>query len=605
MNAATPSAVSVPQPGAGRRAWWPRLAWAAGALLCVVLYALLLWGLDRRALGVAPGAYRTLANVGLNAAVALPWVLLLWGLTRRLFSSLLLVLLLQAAACQASMVKQQVLGTPLILQDFYLLTSFNRASLEVLGSYLEDARAFALACVAGLVAVVAAFRIESPVPRRAGAASVTVLAAGLALALSQSLATWPWTAVYTREHVRPSALGPEPAVLRAGLMSSLVYKHLEVANTVYKLDEEALRAVLAATAAERAGGAAAPASGELPDIVVVLSESFMDPHILSGMEALGDVIPGARALIRQGAGGEMVVPTYGGGTVRTEFEVLTGMPVSAFPSVIYPYADMSARRMPGLPLLLRGRGYATVAIHANSGAFWNRTDTYKSMGIDRFLTERAFREGGKKDGGWYSDASMTDLVLRELERADRPLLVVAVSMENHGPYDSRAPVLDEAARAAIRLPEGLPDGAATGLRNYLYHLANADRELVRLLDGLRARGRPFVVVFFGDHLPALPEAYEALSFVDGRRAQEQTVPWLIVGDAGRRAAGRRLHAWELAAEALEVAGIGGDPYYDLVRVAGRRLAVLPPGSEEARLLRRGVEAAAVAQFQGRFEEFLR
>ena len=176
MNAATPSAVSVPQPGAGRRAWWPRLAWAAGALLCVVLYALLLWGLDRRALGVAPGAYRTLANVGLNAAVALPWVLLLWGLTRRLFSSLLLVLLLQAAACQASMVKQQVLGTPLILQDFYFLTSFNRASLEVLGSYREDARAFALACVAGLVAVVAAFRIESPVPRRAGAASVTVLA---------------------------------------------------------------------------------------------------------------------------------------------------------------------------------------------------------------------------------------------------------------------------------------------------------------------------------------------------------------------------------------------------------------------------------------------
>ena len=32
---------------------------------------------------------------------------------------------------------------------------------------------------------------------------------------------------------------------------------------------------------------------------------------------------------------------------------------------------------------------------------------------------------------------------------------------------------------------------------------------------------------------------------------------------------------------------------------------LPPGSEEARLLRRGVEAAAVARFQGRFEEFLR
>ena len=312
-----------------------------------------------------------------------------------------------------------------------------------------------------------------------------------------------------------------------------------------------------------------------------------------------------RALLERGAGGPMRVPTYGGGTVRTEFEVLTGMPVSAFPSVMYPYVDMARPRMPGLPALLRDLGYATVAVHGNSGAFWNRTDTFRAMGIQRFLTEKAFRGQGVRDGVWYSDASMTDLVLQELEAADAPLFVAAISIENHGPYESEAPVRDAAAKEAVPVPDVLPARAAGSLRNYLYHLGNADRELERLLRRMEQRGRPFVVVFFGDHLPALPEVYNTLQFADGGQAEEQMVPWLVVGDGGRRAGARPLHSWELAAEALEVAGLAGDPYFDLVRVAGRRLAALPPDSPEADELRRGVEAAAVARMQGRFEEFLR
>src|SRR5690606_19596687 len=134
-----------------------------------------------------------------------------------------------------------------------------------------------------------------------------------------------------------------------GLMSSLLYKHLERTNTAHAIDVDALRSLLEATAAERAAVAPPAAGTPLPDVVMVLSESFMDPRRMSVMDRLPDPIPRTRALLDQGAGGMMVVPTYGGGTVRTEFEVLTGMPVSAFASVMYPYVDMSLRRMPSLP----------------------------------------------------------------------------------------------------------------------------------------------------------------------------------------------------------------------------------------------------------------
>lgn len=601
MRQALPVAVPASDAWQGRVPWH----WLC-ACLGLVLYVPLLWGMDRWVLGVAASAYRTPAAMLLNAAVAVPFVLVLWSLSRRLLSSLLLVLLLQVLLYKVSAVKLQVLGAPLALQDFYFLTSFNRASLELLGSYLEDAAAVWAWTGGGALLLALAFWAERPWMGRARLARVVVFGAGAALVAALYLAAWPWTAFYTRDAVRPSPLGPGPGALHAGLMSSLVFKHLDLSNAVHAVDEAALRALLEATAEERAGIVPAQAGAEaLPDIVVILSESFMDPRILAGMDQVADPIPATRALLERGAGGPMRVPTYGGGTVRTEFEVLTGMPVSAFPSVMYPYVDMARPRMPGLPALLRDLGYATVAVHGNSGAFWNRTDTFRAMGIQRFLTEKAFRGQGVRDGVWYSDASMTDLVLQELEAADAPLFVAAISIENHGPYESEAPVRDAAAKEAVPVPDVLPARAAGSLRNYLYHLGNADRELERLLRRMEQRGRPFVVVFFGDHLPALPEVYNTLQFADGGQAEEQMVPWLVVGDGGRRAGARPLHSWELAAEALEVAGLAGDPYFDLVRVAGRRLAALPPDSPEADELRRGVEAAAVARMQGRFEEFLR
>lgn len=601
MNRAPLQSASIP----GQDIWKRFPLRSLASCVSVVLYVLLLWGVDRWALGVAADAYRALDTVALNALVGLPLLLVLFGLTRRISFSLLLAFMLQALMYVVSGMKLQILGVPLALQDFYFITSINRSSLELFGSYLGNSAAF---WGAGLVAVAllsAVFWTERPVARLFRPVSSLALGAGVLLGVLLYQAIWPWTTLYTRGQIRPSPLGPGPAVLHSGLMSSLAYKHLERTNARYSLDEDALRMLLQATSDERGAVVAKREDGVLPDIVMILSESFMDPRVLSGMDEVEDAIPGVRALLQRGVGGTMVVPAYGGGTVRTEFEALTGMPVGAFPLAAIPYVDITTRAMPGLPGILRDSGYATLALHGNSGAFWNRSDTYRSMGIQRFLVERDFRAAdGVRDGVWYSDASMTDLILRELDDAEDPLFVMAVSIENHGPYVTDKPVRDEAARQAVELPGVLQGNAEASLRNYLYHLRNADRELSRLLEGMERRGRPFVVVFFGDHLPALPEAYSTLSFVDGRQPEEQLVPWLIVGDRGRGAPGRRLHSWELAAEALEVAGLPGDPYFDLVRIAGRRLAELPPESPEADTLRRGVEAAAVARLTGRFEEFL-
>ena len=115
-------------------------------------------------------------------------------------------------------------------------------------------------------------------------------------------------------------------------------------------------------------------------------------------------------------------------------------------------------------------------------------------------------------------------------------LAIAISMENHGPYDDAGRVADPKAMAGIALPAGLDAAGAGELRNYL-HLHNADREFGRLLMSLRARQRPFVLLFFGDHLPALGDVYDRLGFADGAETGSADG---ALGDGGQW---RRRRAW--------------------------------------------------------------
>jgi phosphoglycerol transferase MdoB-like AlkP superfamily enzyme len=101
---------------------------------------------------------------------------------------------------------------------------------------------------------------------------------------------------------------------------------------------------------------------ELPDIVVVQSEAFFDPGVLKGID-YGQYIPNFERLAGKGISGELKTPTLGGGTIRTEFETLTGYPVQAFPSAPFPYYGLAAGWMPTVPRRLEELGYSAQLFH--------------------------------------------------------------------------------------------------------------------------------------------------------------------------------------------------------------------------------------------------
>src|SRR4029079_14919915 len=111
------------------------------------------------------------------------------------------------------------------------------------------------------------------------------------------------------------------------------------------------------------------------------------------------VLPEFRRVAAMSRHGDLWVPTYGGGTIRTEFEVLTGIAMRYFPEVEYPYFRLTATALPSLPSVLAAHGYRTVAMHPHEREFWNRASALSHLGFDEFDAGEQF--GDAPLSGWY------------------------------------------------------------------------------------------------------------------------------------------------------------------------------------------------------------
>lgn len=536
----------------------PRMGLLAAGLLFTLLAAA---GAATLVLSLDP-ALAEAASPALLALNALPTLLLAWlllALTRRPALSLGLSLLLLYLLYAASELKSKLLDTPVLPADFVLIGHLGDGG-SLLLRYVPPSAIAAL--VAALAFALALAAIEQPWRRLHGWRRALTLVAVSALCASLLAGVRPWSSVYAAEGAGFRRWSPNESALHSGLPSTLV-RYSWHTDFVLPQPDRALAERFVQAHADRPVAAAQ----EPPDIVVLQSESFFDPARLRGLEP-AQVAPQLHRLQKLARHGDLWVPTYGGGTIRTEFEVLTGIGMRYYPEVQYPYFRLTAAPLPSLASVLAARGYRTIAVHPHERAFWNRASAFRNLGFAEFDDEEAFGDAARV--GWYiGDEALVDHVLARLDGASTPTFVFAISMENHGPYVGY-PGADAAAIAREPVPAGLAGDAARELRGYLHHLANADRSLGRLVDALQRRARRTLLLFYGDHLPALPDVYDSAGFDDGAGGPQQPVPWLLFDSAHPEgtAGPESTAAFYLPALLLAQAGID-DRYFGVLEDARR------------------------------------
>ena len=319
----------------------------------------------------------------------------------------------------------------------------------------------------------------------------------------------------------------------------------------------------------------------LPDLIAVQSESFFDPReylnqsfILSHQTDadISEIVKAKenpvnynnplkyfdRITRKSRYRGEVKVPAFGANTIRTEFSVLTGIaPEQMAGHQFSPYQIMSGKdfHLPSVVNYLKSLGYYTVAFHPFHKGFYHRDIIFRKWGFDEFRGMESFNQNdysgayvgdiplaqqvisfvksydnNKDPGGitgtcpWPNFGKSTDPAHHlslQLEGkatiARKPLFVFVITMENHGPLHLEK--VEEKDYLTFMGKEGkLRDHDLTA---YLRHLVHADGMIRDMVTCLEERDRPSSLLFYGDHVPILPDLYARAGFPEGK------VPYFI------------------------------------------------------------------------------
>ncbi len=264
-----------------------------------------------------------------------------------------------------------------------------------------------------------------------------------------------------------------------------------------------------------------------PDVIVYLGESVFDFTSVNGVTFTEDPTPVLHELLKNNVSGTMLQSSgVGGGTVRSEFEVLTGINLVDMKEGLIPYntfVPQSSEQVYGLPNYFKGLGYKTVGIHSFDRTFYSRDICYSKMGFDEFIGQQdldaeisksedltdpnvfaKYYDVNSKRQFMY-DSYFVECIARKLEEDETPKFIFAISMENHGQFTEKYPDPDI---VAIH-PNW--DEKETGIANcYVKSVKAADAALGELYEYIQKRERPTVVLFFGDHLPTLNDKHTVL-----------------------------------------------------------------------------------------------
>jgi len=256
-------------------------------------------------------------------------------------------------------------------------------------------------------------------------------------------------------------------------------------------------------------GTTAPADTQKPvNLIVILGESFWDPTALKGV-TFGDKdpIPTFRRLAREFGRVDMVCPVFGGGTCDSELEVLTGCNMAFFPPGSAPYKYYIRKPMPSLASILRDQGYQTIAVHAVEDSYFNDREVQPRLGFDTFLNATRWKHV-EKIQHYITDASTSREVIRIADAAakeGKPFFISVNSMEVHWPYPADR-YYNRTELANLQAPRLDPKLRGT-LETYISGLRRADKALKMLVDHFAESEDPTMIVFYGDHLPAIGEDY--------------------------------------------------------------------------------------------------
>ncbi|WP_204498825.1 LTA synthase family protein [Aquibacillus albus] len=228
------------------------------------------------------------------------------------------------------------------------------------------------------------------------------------------------------------------------------------------------------------------------NLILIQIESLQD--FVINMELNGqEITPNINEWVKESFYFTDVFQQIGAGnTADAEFIVNT----SLYPKGETPVPNVLSRtdKLPGLPRMLRDKGYHTATFHADEVEYWNRTELYPALGFDEYYETAYYGDDdtigfGPSDGVFYEK---TMRKLRDFQASNEPFYAHVLSLTSHTPFEMPAD------KEYLDLPERY-EGTLIG--NYLQSVRYADEALGEFFDDLKESGLwdESIIALYGDH----------------------------------------------------------------------------------------------------------
>lgn len=198
---------------------------------------------------------------------------------------------------------------------------------------------------------------------------------------------------------------------------------------------------------------------------------------------------------------DLLVPAYGGSSVNTEFEILTGASLTFWSPGFIPYnqyySDSIGKNAPNIIKEFNNNGYTTMYLTPWGEDSYNSKRNYKLFGADKTIYGSKLK--GSNKGQFYSDKSLMKDIYNQLKNTKEGeyKFIMTASGQNHFPYTE-----DKYEKYDISVKNTEYSKKSTNmLKSYAQGVYDASKELNNLYKMIQDLDTPTIIVFFGDHLP--------------------------------------------------------------------------------------------------------
>lgn len=241
-----------------------------------------------------------------------------------------------------------------------------------------------------------------------------------------------------------------------------------------------------------------------PNIIMIQSEALADYYGDGNLKISENPLGFQRSLDENTIQGNVFVSVLGGGTVNSEYEALTSVPLTFFPLGAYPFQQYVKEGHTSIARVLEDQGYDTFITHPNKPTNYSRQEVWPNLGFRNI----AFINDYSNDpdsfmpaSGFMKDSVAYDKIIDKYENKskDKPMFYYLVTMQNHGGY-----VSNYEGDVKVENEMGSDD---QGVNQYVNLLKESDRDFKKLVEYFKNYDEPTIIAIFGDHQPQNYDAF--------------------------------------------------------------------------------------------------